>query len=114
MTSATTLTPAAVGSTPPTPPHAPRRRRKVKPGLVVGVLFLLAVFGFLYSPLITTALFSFNSSSVQTWPMQGFTVQWYHDLFADEAMLTALSYSLRVAVVAVAISAVAGLTFSLI
>jgi ABC-type spermidine/putrescine transport system permease subunit II len=103
-----------VGSTPSTPPHAPRRRHKVKPGLVVGVLFLLAVFGFLYSPLITTALFSFNSSSVQTWPMQGFTVQWYHDLFADEGMLTAVFYSLRVAVVAVTISAVAGLTFSLI
>jgi ABC-type spermidine/putrescine transport system permease subunit II len=64
--------------------------------------------------LITTALFSFNDSSVQTWPMQGFTTQWYHNLFSDQAMITALFYSLRVACVAVGISAAAGLTFALI
>ncbi|MBI5340956.1 MAG: ABC transporter permease [Mycolicibacterium rufum] len=95
-------------------PRPPRRRRKIRPGMVIGLLFLLCVFAFLYAPLITTALFSFNGSNVQTWPMQGFTTQWYSDLFADEAMLTALAYSLKVALAAVAISAVAGLTFSLI
>jgi ABC-type spermidine/putrescine transport system permease subunit II len=112
MTSASTLTSPPIGSAPAPRPRPPRRRRKVWPGLIVGLVFLLAVFGFLYSPLITTALFSFNASNVQTWPMQGFTTQWYQDLFADQAMITALFYSLRVAVVAVAISAVAGLTFA--
>ena len=92
----------------------PRRRRRIQPGLVLGLLFLAVVFAFLYAPLITTALFSFNGSSVQTWPMAGLTGQWYHDLFNDQAMITALLYSLRVALVAVIVSAVAGLTFSLI
>jgi ABC-type spermidine/putrescine transport system permease subunit II len=113
MTSASTLE-----TTPGTAPHdrarPPRRRSRIQPGLVLGLLFLAVVFAFLYAPLITTALFSFNSSNVQTWPMAGFTGQWYQDLFADQAMITALFYSLRVAVVAVIVSAVAGLTFALI
>lgn len=112
MTSATTLSKrtdtAGVRSVPR------RTRPKIAPGLILGLLFLAAVFAFLYAPLITTALFSFNTSNVQTWPMQGFTTQWYSDLFNDEAMITALLYSLKVALVAVLISAVAGLTFSLI
>lgn len=114
MTSASTLVSPKASNPSPAKQNPPRRRRKVRPGLVLGLVFLVAVFGFLYAPLITTALFSFNSSNVQTWPMQGFTGQWYQDLFADEAMITALLYSLRVAFVAVIISAVAGLTFSLI
>jgi len=112
MTSASTL---AHPTSPAVPHSAPRRSRaKVPPGLILGLVFLAAVFAFLYAPLITTALFSFNSSNVQTWPMQGFTTQWYVDLFNDDAMITALLYSLKVALAAVAISAVAGLTFSLI
>lgn len=114
MTSAPTLASPPVGPVSQIRSRQPRRRRKVSPGLLLGILFLLGVFGFLYAPLIATALFSFNSSSVQTWPMEGFTTQWYSDLFADDAMISALLYSLQVALAAVAISAAAGLTFSLI
>lgn len=112
MTSAPSL---ATSATPARPKPAPRRgRKRIPPGLILGLLFLAGVFAFLYAPLITTALFSFNSSNVQTWPIQGFTTQWYVDLFNDDAMITALLYSLKVALAAVVISAVAGLTFSLI
>ena len=114
MTSAPRLDRPSSDAAPKTPAVPRRRRTRVSPGLVAGVMFLLAVFGFLYAPLITTALFSFNASNVQTWPMQGVTTQWYSDLFADQAMIAALTYSLKVALAAVAISAVAGLTFSLI
>ena len=114
MTSASTLAADVASPAAPSRSTPPRPRPRIGPGLVLGLVFLLAVFAFLYAPLITTALFSFNGSNVQTWPMQGFTTQWYRDLFADDAMLTALGYSLRVAVAAVAVSAVAGLTFSLI
>jgi ABC-type spermidine/putrescine transport system permease subunit II len=114
MTSTPTLADTPVRPTSTAPPRPPRRKHKVTPGLILGLMFLAAVFGFLYAPLITTALFSLNTSNVQTWPMQGLTTQWYSALFADEAMLTALFYSLRVALVAVLISAVAGFTFALI
>lgn len=111
MTSARTL-PAVAGEAQRSRP--PRRRRRIQPGFVLGLLFLFMVFAFLYAPLITTALFSFNGTPVQTWPMNGFTTQWYSDLFNDQAMITALLYSLRVALVAVIVSAVAGFTFALI
>jgi ABC-type spermidine/putrescine transport system permease subunit II len=114
MTSAPTLDSPPIDRLPAQHGTSRRRRRRIRPGFVVGLAFLFVVFAFLYAPLITTALFSFNASNVQTWPMQGVTTQWYGDLFSDEAMLTALGYSLKVAIVAVAISAVAGLTFSLI
>jgi ABC-type spermidine/putrescine transport system permease subunit II len=113
MTSAPTLPTTAVPTAPPRP-RPPRRRRRIQPGLLVGLVFLFAVFAFLYAPLITTALFSFNGSPVQTWPMEGFTTQWYSALFSDDAMITALLYSLRVALVAVIVSAIAGFTFALI
>lgn len=109
------MTSATISKEPAGERTAPRRRRtKIAPGMILGLAFLAGVFAFLYAPLITTALFSFNSSSVQTWPMQGFTDQWYTDLFNDGPMLTALTYSFKVALVAVLISAVAGLAFSLI
>jgi ABC-type spermidine/putrescine transport system permease subunit II len=86
----------------------------MSPGMALGLLFLVGVFSFLYAPLLATAVFSFSGDVVQTWPMRGFTLQWYRDLFNDQAMINALLYSLRVAVVAVMVSAVAGLTFALI
>jgi ABC-type spermidine/putrescine transport system permease subunit II len=114
MTSAPTLVAAPAAAPAPQRRRPPRRRQRIQPGFLVGLLFLFAVFAFLYAPLITTALFSFNGTQVQTWPMDGFTTQWYSDLFNDKAMISALFYSLRVALVAVIVSAVAGTTFALI
>jgi ABC-type spermidine/putrescine transport system permease subunit II len=111
MTSTQTL--PVVAPSRPEPPR-PSRRVRIPVGMVLGIAFLLAVFAFLYAPLITTALFSFNGDVVQAWPMRGFTFKWYQDLVNDQAMIDALMYSLRVACVAVIVSAVAGLTFALI
>lgn len=78
------------------------------------VLGILCVYIFLYAPLLITALFSLNDSTIQTLPFAGFTTKWYSTLFHDSQMITAILYSLKVALVAVTISAVAGLTFALI
>jgi len=76
--------------------------------------FIAAVYLFLYAPLIVTALFSFNDSTVQTLPMSGLTLNWYRALFADDQMLGAIRYSLEVAFVSVLIACVAGFFFALI
>lgn len=83
-------------------------------GLLLIACFTFGVYLFLYAPLIVTALFSFNDSTVQTLPFAGFTMKWYQELFADEQMLTAIAYSLQVALAAVLIASVAGFTFALI
>jgi spermidine/putrescine transport system permease protein len=95
-----------------------RRRRESKPvkvvsGVLVGIAVLI-VYVFLYSPMIITALFSVNDSRIQTLPYEGFTTKWYSELFADEKMVNAIMYSLRVAFVAVLVSACAAIILALI
>ncbi|MCB0828451.1 MAG: ABC transporter permease [Solirubrobacterales bacterium] len=86
---------------------------KIVLGVVVGVA-VLCVYVFLYAPMMVTALFSVNDSTIQTLPFQGFTTKWYSALFNDEAMKSAIYFSLKVAAVAVTVSAVAGLGFALL
>ncbi|MCZ6777937.1 MAG: ABC transporter permease [Acidobacteriota bacterium] len=62
----------------------------------------IAFFGFLYLPLAVIVLFSFDASSVSSFPLEGWTLHWYRELFSDGALLGALWNSLRVAVVATA------------
>lgn len=53
-------------------------------------------FAFLYLPIISLVVFSFNESKLVTvW--SGFSTKWYGELFADEQMLGAAWLSLRIA-----------------
>lgn len=62
---------------------------------------------FLYMPIVTLAVFSFNNSkSMAVW--SGFTLDWYYTLFENERMMTALYYTLLVAVSATVISTIVG------
>ena len=52
-------------------------------------------FAFLYLPIISLVVFSFNESKLVTvW--SGFSTKWYGELFADEQMLGAAWLSLRI------------------
>lgn len=84
--------------------------------LIAGLvgLAILAVYVFLYAPMVITALFSVNDSKIQTLPFASFTFKWYSALFADAPMKTAIFYSVKVAATAVFISACAGLGFALL
>jgi spermidine/putrescine transport system permease protein len=62
------------------------------------------VFGFLYLPIVTLIVYSFNGSGVGGFPPQDLTLAWYRLLFADEAIWTSVLNSLLVAIAAVIIS----------
>lgn len=81
--------------------------------IVIG-LAVACVYLFLYAPPIVTAIFSFNSSSVQTLPFKHATFSWYRTLFNDSQMQTAIFFSLKVAFTAVSVAAVAGTAFALL
>lgn len=68
----------------------------------------LAVYAFLYLPLVVLIAYSFDSSAINGWPIQGWTVSWYQQLGLDDALIAALGNSIRVAVQAVAIAVVLG------
>ncbi|MGV2124786.1 ABC transporter permease [Agrobacterium vitis] len=43
--------------------------------------------GFFYLPIIVLALFSFNASSLMAFPLSGFTLSWYKDLFSNATFI---------------------------
>jgi ABC-type spermidine/putrescine transport system permease subunit II len=73
-----------------------------------------ACYVFLYAPLATIMVFSFNDSTSQSLPFTSFTTRWYSALLDDDAIFHALRISLEVALGSVAIAAVVGTSFALI
>jgi spermidine/putrescine transport system permease protein len=73
----------------------------------------IAVFGFLYLPIVTLIVYSFNGQGVGGFPPRNLTLDWYRILFADDAIWTSVLNSLLVAVVAVAISLAFGVPAAL-
>jgi len=65
------------------------------------------VYVFLYAPIAILVLFSFNRTS-QTAVWQGFTLEWYRNLFHDDLILAAVRNSLIVGAATTAIATVLG------
>ncbi len=65
-------------------------RRMMK---VFFTLFLV----FLYAPVLLLLIFSFNSGTSPSFPLQGFTFRWYRELLANHDLLGALATSAKVA-----------------
>lgn len=64
-------------------------------------------FGFLYAPIVSLVLFSFNDSRLVTvWG--GFSTRWYGELLADPQMLGAAWLSLQIAAISATIALVLG------
>jgi len=70
-------------------------------------LYALAVYAFLFAPIVILILFSFNDSK-RNFIWRGFTLKWYPELFGDEALLAALGVTLQVAVIAVVATTILG------
>jgi spermidine/putrescine transport system permease protein len=71
------------------------------------------VFAFLYLPILVLIVYSFNGESVAGFPPHGWTLRWYNELFADEALWSSVVNSLLVAVAAVALALLFGLPAAL-
>jgi len=69
--------------------------------------YALAVYVFLFAPIVVLIVFSFNDSkSLFVW--RGFTLKWYPQLFGDEPLLHALGITLQVAAIAVVATTILG------
>jgi ABC-type spermidine/putrescine transport system permease subunit II len=93
--------------------HAGTRALKLIGNALAWVAFG-ACYVFLYAPLVTIMVFSFNDSTSQSLPFTRFTTRWYSALLHDDAIFQALRISLEVALGSVAIAAVVGTLFALI
>jgi spermidine/putrescine transport system permease protein len=61
-------------------------------------IYTIAYLIFLYAPIIILPIFAFNNSTAVAFPLQGFTTQWFSEVWADPALREALKNSLIVAV----------------
>jgi len=73
----------------------------------------ILVFAFLYLPIVTLIVYSFNGTGVGGFPPHNLTLDWYRILFADDAIWASVLNSLIVAIAAVAISLAFGIPAAL-
>jgi len=63
---------------------------------------------FIYLPLILIALYAFNASVTQSWPIDEYTTKWFSIAYHDEGVRQALWLSVRAALGATAVALVLG------
>ena len=78
-------------------------------------LYIFGFFAFLFGPLLAMAVTAFNTPTYpQVWPFEGFTLEWFARLFADQNLMTGLQNSLIIGLVVVALSVPLGLAGALL
>ncbi len=63
---------------------------------------------FLYAPIGIIVLYAFNSSNIQSWPIEGFSTEWFSSTWHNEEVREALVLSLKAALAATSIALVLG------
>jgi spermidine/putrescine transport system permease protein len=68
-------------------------------GVVARTGYLVLAYGFIFLPVATLVLFSFQGSTVPVPPFDGPSLRWYGELFADGRLMSALGNSVVVGLV---------------
>ena len=69
--------------------------------------YLVIIMAFLYAPIVTMMVLSFNSSKSRT-QWGGFTLRWYGEMFQSSTIMTALQNTLVIAFASALIATVIG------
>jgi putative spermidine/putrescine transport system permease protein len=79
--------------------------RSTRIGLAIATTLVIA---FLWLPLLLIMAYAFNSSTIQSWPISGFTLHWFHEAWHDPEARSSLWLSVKVGLAATAIALVLG------
>lgn len=71
--------------------------------------YAIAYLIFLYAPIALLPLFAFNDSKVIAFPLQGFTTNWFAEMWADQQLFNAFGNSLTIAASASILSTTLGI-----
>ena len=71
-------------------------------------IWAVAVFLFLWIPIVIMGVYAFNSSNVQSWPIAGFSTKWFSVAWHDPDVRSALGLSIRCGLIATAVALVLG------
>ncbi len=68
----------------------------MKRATVLVDLWVVLVYGFMYLPIAVILLFSLNASEIIAFPLQGFTTQWFREVFTDTRLAGGLGITFLV------------------
>ena len=74
---------------------------------VFGRIYILIIMMFLYLPILTLIVLSFNKAkSMSVW--KGFSLKWYEELFSSRIMMGAIANTFSIAILAALIATLVG------
>jgi len=79
---------------------------------IVPAAFVTLVIAYLYAPIVVIVIFSLTTSPRLSMPIEGLTLAWYANAFANPLISTALRNSLVLAVISATLSGVMGAAFA--
>ncbi len=85
-----------------------------KNGLRALKVFFVALVIFLYAPLLTLLVFSFNRDTTMRFPLTGFTTRWYQQFVSNPELVGSLKTSAVVAAIASTLVVVLGMFASIV
>jgi len=85
-----------------------RRRVQALSERGLWLVAIAAILGFLYLPIAVLIAYSFNASRSLTWPMTGFTLEWYQKLASNSQLIEAFYNSVYVALSATTLTLIIG------
>jgi len=71
-------------------------------------VWVVLVLAFLFIPILLIALYSFNRSNIESWPIAGFSLHWYSVAFHDAQVRSAFLLSIRVGLFATVLAVLLG------
>ena len=78
-------------------------------GACIGLgIWTVLVIAFLWIPLVIIALYAFNASPIQSWPISDYSTHWFHVAWNDEFLRSSFRLSVEIALAATAIALVLG------
>lgn len=80
----------------------------MKRATVLVDLWVVLVYGFMYLPIAVILLFSLNASEIIAFPLQGFTTQWFREVFTDTRLAGGLGITFLVSIPVALLSTVFG------
>ncbi len=75
---------------------------------IPAAVYVLAVYAFIYLPVVVLVIFSVQDGRLPVPPFKGVSLRWYHEVFSDSDLMEALVNSVMVGVVSAALATVLG------
>lgn len=76
-------------------------------------LYAIAVYGFMFLPVVAVVLLSFNANQFGSFPMTGLSLRWFEALWNNDAVMRAFRTSLVLGLMTAVISTMLGVLASL-